>query len=287
MVNTHANQPDIGSGLGGLFFSPVLNSFISTAGLVKTYYILGATNLAVGLVVALLCPPPRALSRPRQKVLARALWRAPVLHLLAVAGFCNALAAGLPTNFGPDFGRALGVGLTGCAWHLALVNGCGAAARLGLGWLGDRCGCRAMQPLASAAAVAAVLCLWLPSTELAGQGPWIAFLVVYGGLVAAWGQYQQPVLLEVFGSDGYFAANAVVSFCRGVGTILGSPIGGAILGDASKVENSKQFTRLAIFTAIILALNAVFTGVAWYLSRTGSQDKRREKSKRLGAKAEG
>jgi MFS family permease len=262
----HANPA--GSGLGGLFFSPVLNSLISAVGIVKTYYVLAAVNLAVGLLVALLCPPPRALTRPRQRVLSRALWRSsPVLYLLAGAGFLNALVAGLPTNFGPDFGRALGFGLTGCAWHLALVNGCGAAARLALGLLGDRFGSRGMQPLASAAAALAVLCLWLPAAETASGALWIAFLVAYGGFIAAWGQYQSPVLLEVFGSELYFAANAVVSFCRGVGTIIGSPIGGAILGNASRVESSRQYTRLVVFTAIILSLNAVFTGVAWHLSR--------------------
>lgn len=246
----------------------MLNSLIGAVGIVKTYYILAAVNLAVGLLVALICPPPRALSRPRQRVLSRALWRAsPVLYLLAGAGFLNALVAGLPTNFGPDFGRALGFGLTGCAWHLALVNGCGAAARLALGLLGDRFGSRGMQPLAAAAAALAVVCLWLPAAEASSKALWITFLVAYGAFIAAWGQYQSPVLLEVFGSDMYFAANAVVSFCRGVGTIVGSPIGGAILGNASRVESSRQYTRLVVFTAIMLSMNAALTGVAWFLGR--------------------
>jgi MFS family permease len=265
-----------GSGLGGLFFSPVLNSLIAAAGILKTYYVLAAVNLAVGLLVALVCPPPRALARPRQRVLSRALWRSPVLHLLAGAGFLNALVAGLPTNFGPDFGRALGFGLTGCAWHLALVNGCGAAARLALGCLGDRWGSRGMQPLASGGAAVAVVALWLPSAWRASGAAWVAFLVAYGGLIAAWGQYQSPVLLEVFGSDVYFAANAVVSFCRGVGTIIGSPVGGAILGNSSRVESARQYTRLAVFTAVILTLNAAFTGVAWYLSRKGRKEEKQE-----------
>ena len=94
-----------------------------------------------------------------------------------------------------------------------------------------------------------VLVLWMSAAVGAGsQGPWIAFVVLYGILAGGTLSLLCPIyfflkntgynallpvtISEVFGIQGYASVNGFLYFARGCGALFGSPVAGKILGDS-------------------------------------------------------
>lgn len=197
----------------------------------------------------------------------------PVFLLSAAAAFCQAAGAQLPLTFIPTYSVALGLTAARGATLLAVANVVNAIARVATGYAGDRLGRLNTLVASLLAAFAAVLTLWLGSITLApGQGSsqsgvavrlWLAFIVLYS--VAAGGYYAlfPATIADVFGIRSYAAVNGFIYFVRGCGTMVGSPVGGTLLGRGGGQAANGYADVVAWDSALLLVSALCVLGIRW------------------------
>ena len=79
------------------------------------------------------------------------------------------------------------------------------------------------------------MAFWLTAVDVAGgsgKGLWLAFVVFYGVAGGGYNALFPTMVAEVFGMQSYAAVNGFMYFVRGLGAMVGSPVGGKILGGA-------------------------------------------------------
>ncbi|KAK3941006.1 monocarboxylate transporter [Diplogelasinospora grovesii] len=260
-----------GGGVGGLVLSPALRSLLSTLGAAWTLRVLAGLSLVVGLPVALAVPPSRfptsqtgtTVARRRTHI-QRSLLSQPAFLLSAVAAFTQAAGAQLPLTFIPSYSVSLGFSAGTGATLLATANVVNAVARVITGYAGDRFGRLNALVVSLLGAVAAVFGLWLGSVSEGSNGGrlWLAFVVLYS--VSAGGYYAlfPATIADVFGIRSYAAVNGFIYFIRGCGTMVGSPVGGTLLGKDS--GGSGQYANVVYWDGALLLGSAVcILGVRW------------------------
>ncbi|CAK7226342.1 hypothetical protein SEUCBS140593_006210 [Sporothrix eucalyptigena] len=292
-----------GGGVGSLILSPVVRALLSAVGGRWTLRFLAALSVVIGTPVAWAVPPSRfpvsgmqnnnasadsdseqppanatnvVVARRRTHISA-ALLVTPAFLLSIAAAFCQSAGAQLPLTFIPSYSVALGLSAGTGATLLAVANVVNAVARVATGYAGDRFGRLNVLAVSLAAAAVAVGALWGMSVKTATDtGPstsstsspaqlWLAFIVLYS--VAAGGYYAlfPATIADVFGIRSYAAVNGFIYFVRGCGTMLGSPVGGVLLGtSAGGASSSNSYSGVVVWDGALLVGSAVCVlGVRW------------------------
>ncbi|KAF2663514.1 MFS general substrate transporter [Microthyrium microscopicum] len=256
-----------GSGLGGFTFSFLLHELLERLGIRKTFHVLAGSNLIVGLLLALITPPPRPVTTPR-KFLPKSVRSQPLFYMLMATGFIFSMALGQPSIFGPDFGRSIALSARNAAIWLAVMNGVGAPSRIAFGYIGDRYGRQGTCLVTSCVGGIGALAFWLPAARLRSAACFWIFTILFGSGAAGFNQFISPILLDLYGPEVYFSVNAAVALARGLGSLIGSPIGGAILGNRKEAkEHPEMYTWLIVFTASSLLISCVISTVIWLMTR--------------------
>ena len=219
-------------------------------------------------------PPPRRRTR-----LPASLLFSPPMVLSALTAFVQSAGAQLPLTFIPSYSVALGLDAGTGAALLAAANAINAAARVVAGYAGDRLGRLNALVAGLFVTTAAVLGLWLGSVVVgvAGGGNqsdgsagavrlWFAFIAVYS--VASGGYYAlfPATIADVFGIRSYAAVNGFIYFIRGLGTMVGSPVGGVLLGKGMSAGEVrvKGYARVVYWDGALMLASVVFIiGLRW------------------------
>ncbi|EPE10498.1 monocarboxylate transporter [Ophiostoma piceae UAMH 11346] len=288
-----------GGGVGSLVLTPAVRALLSAVGGRWTLRSLAALDLVVGLPVAWAVPPSRfpsvvarevdssastagieatasshVVARRRTHVSA-ALLTTPAFLLSVAAAFCQSAGAQLPLTFIPSYSVALGLSAGTGATLLAVSNVVNAVARVATGYAGDRFGRLNVLAVSLAAAAVTVGALWGTSVKAAGTEPvsssasdsvqlWMAFIVLYS--IAAGGYYAlfPATIADVFGIRSYAAVNGFIYFVRGCGTMLGSPVGGVLLGSSSSASSSASYADVVVWDGALIVGSAICVlGVRW------------------------
>ncbi|KAI9677700.1 MAG: hypothetical protein M1829_002472 [Trizodia sp. TS-e1964] len=137
---------------------------------------------------------------------------------------------------------------------LSINNGVNSLSRLGMGVLADYAGRQNTLIVSLFGSAMCVLGLWMGATH--GEGVkelWLAFVVAYGILGGGFNALFPTTVSDIFGIDEYPSVNGFLYFVRGLGA-FGSPVGGRILGDSTKVGPGYD-----VATAL-----AKWRGLIWY-----------------------
>ncbi|GAB1316817.1 Putative monocarboxylate transporter protein [Madurella fahalii] len=264
-----------GGGIGGLLFAPIIRALLSAVGGRWTLRIYAAFNLTVGLPIAWAVPPSRFASvstsegpERRETHVSRALASRATFLFSAVAAFLQAAGAQLPLSFIPSYTVTLGLTPSNGANLLAASNAINAVSRVLTGYVGDQLGRQNILVMTLLLAASSVFAFWLPSV-LTITGPststpplWAAFVTFYS--VSAGGYYAlfPAIIAEVFGIRQYAAVNAFILFVRGFGTMLGSPVGGQLLGNSE--PRTRAYTSIAYWDgALLMGATLCCVGVRW------------------------
>lgn len=242
-----------GSGVGGLVLSPLTRLLLARLDIRWTLRFLAFFYLLICLPIALTAAPSRFLTR-RHTHLDLKLARKPVFLFSVGAAFLQAAGNLLPLTFLVEYSVALGYAASFGAILLAISNGVNSAFRILTGVAGDQFGRQNTLILTVICSAITVLAFWLGSTAGDGsQSLWVMFVVFYGVAGGGYNALFPTTVVEIFGLQAYASVNGFIYFVRGLGAMVGSPVGGKILGQ-SQLQN---YRNMVWFDAALLTGAAV------------------------------
>ncbi|KAF8851485.1 MFS monocarboxylate transporter-like protein [Acephala macrosclerotiorum] len=246
-----------GIGVGGLSLSPVIQALLSNLGPRWTLRFLSLLTLVIATPITLTAAPSRFIHRrPTHIDLATA--KTPTFLFSILAAFLSAAGNLLPGIFLPQFSIALGYSASFAAILLAISNGVSCASQTFIGLAGDKFGRQNTLFVMILLSTIATLGLWLSAVSVAnGKGLWLAFVVIYGIAGGGYNALFPTMVGEVFGMRNYASVNGFMYFMRGLGAVVGSPVGGSILGGAGGLGLGK-WKGVVWFDAGLLILATMF-----------------------------
>ena len=177
----------------------------------------------------------------------------------------QAAGAQLPLSFIPSYTVTLGLSASKGSNLLAASNAINAVSRVLTGYAGDRLGRQNTLVLTLFLAASSVFAFWLSSvltTTSSSYSLWLAFIVFYSFSAGGYYALFPALIAEVFGIRQYAAVNAFILFVRGLGTNLGSPVGGQLLG--SSEEGGRAYAGVAYWDgALLVGATVCCVGVRW------------------------
>ena len=178
----------------------------------------------------------------------------PAFLLSVGAAFLQAAGNLLPLTFLVEYSLALGYTSSFGAILLAVSNGVNSTFRILTGIAGDKFGRQNTLVCTVICSAITVVAFWLNST--AGDGNrtlWIMFVVFYGVAGGGYNALFPTTVVDVFGLQAYASVNGFMYFVRGLGAMVGSPVGGKILGQS----DLGNYRNVVWFDAALLAGAAV------------------------------
>jgi MFS family permease len=267
-----------GTGLGGVAWAPLLRYMNSTIGFRNTLRVTGILAAAINSISALALKwEPGAAIRNRQEMQGRRGLNLPRVNLSIVrtrAFAAHALGTTLqaaayitPTYFFSTYARTLGYGSATGANFIALGNACNFIGKIVLGYLADKFGRLNALVLCTLLSGLVTLGLWLPSSSSLDEGTrrglFLSFTCLYGFTASAYVSLFPTALAEQFGIQNFASINGLLYMIRGIGTLVGTPVAGALI-NARKTDmlgTVVNFEGTIVMVGVLLMSATMF--VAW------------------------
>ncbi|KAE9982923.1 hypothetical protein EG328_010470 [Venturia inaequalis] len=226
-----------GAGVGGVAFAPLTEVLLEKCGMRVTLRILGTIIGSVGLMSAVLSPPPRPM--PKRSLFPKKALKNVVFWSVLLAEIAANLTAFIPNTYAPEFSKeVLGFDVKKAATlSLYILNGVGIFGRIGLGFIRDRFGSQNTLILSSVV-LAISTALWHSSSNTQDPDTWYAFLVIWGMFLSGFGTIVNAYVSDVFPGEEMFAILGQVNMARGIGSVAGPPLAGKMLGDGSDYKQT-------------------------------------------------
>jgi MFS family permease len=243
-----------GTGVGGLIFSPSFQALLNRFGPRWTLRFLALLNLVIGIPIAVTAAPSRFRGRRPTHIDFKTA-RKPAFLFSAGAAFLSAGGNLLPGIFLPQFSTVLGYSTGFAAILLAISNGVASASQTLAGFAGDRFGRQNTLIFMITISLISTVGFWFGSLMGGNKGLWLTFIVFYGIAGGGYNALFPTMVAEVFGMQNYASVNGFMYFVRGLGAVVGSPVGGKILGSAGQTFGN--WKNVVWFDAALLAGAAV------------------------------
>ncbi|ORY07093.1 MFS general substrate transporter [Basidiobolus meristosporus CBS 931.73] len=220
-----------GSGIGGLVYNPLAQFLLAKVGIRWTLRIIAIMNLFIGLIATILTKP-RIRSSPEDVTLAGyfKVIKDPRLLLLSSIAMITFFGFFVPFNLLPTYAGDIGLTPDQGALITGILNGFSAVGRLGLGITSDYLGAMNTLFLSPFVGGLSILLIWSFAKSF---GVLIFFSVVYGIMGGGLISLLPIVTTSMFGLDQTATRIGIVFGISTVGTLLGTPISGAILDSTS------------------------------------------------------
>ncbi|MCY7366264.1 MAG: MFS transporter [Frankiaceae bacterium] len=234
-----------GIGLGTLVGAPTAAALIEAVGWRDAYLLLAAAGVVVLLACAVLVrPAPLVVGAVHVPLLPRLRTR--TYLVLYGAGLLLSVALFVPFVHLPAYAESRGTGAVAAAALVGVIGAASIVGRLALGALAARAGVlRTYQ--ACFLLMAGSFTLWLGDPSYARLVLFAVLLGVgYGGFVAL----GPPLVAELFGVQGLGALLGVLYTSAAVGSAVGPPLAGVLIGDGS------GYSTTVVVTLLVAALSA-------------------------------
>lgn len=256
-----------GSGVGGVLFSPLLSYLLQTVKTRKALGIFATIFLVLGCTAGAVAQPARKVKTRCTQSVGRKAFQQPMFLLFFLFTFLVSMSFRTPMAFGSEFSKMLGYEPKVSAGILAAISGTGIITRPVFGLVSDKFGHQNMLLLSMAVYATSVFCVWLPAAAYHSEAAWIVFAIICGALNGSFLQFSVSVAQAVFGEELYFSYSGAFAAVRGVGFVIGNPIGGALI---KKVRNDafvgSDFYLMIIFTGVTLTGGALCLVAIRYLN---------------------
>ncbi|KAI8989624.1 major facilitator superfamily domain-containing protein [Trametes punicea] len=246
-----------GSALGGVLLPIILGRLMPTLGFGWAVRVV-AFILAGCLVVACLTIRTRLpLSRDISSRSAIDLggFKDPRYVLATIGSFLILFVFFVPYTYIEIYAQTRGVPPQIATYLISILNAMNIPSRILPGILADRYGALNVYIVAAAVCSALSLGLWLPSRNVASI---VAFTVLYGLFSGALVSLIPTYIAIISPREKYGARLGSVYMIIAIGTLVGTPTGGALL----KVADEEHFAQLIIFCGVLTGAGAAVLGLA-------------------------
>lgn len=267
-----------GTGLGGVVWAPFLRYLNTTIGFRSTLRITGVMAFVMITVSAsvLKWDPTTDVQRAQESHTRRRGWNLPRANWNIVrtrAFAAHAMAAALqaaayitPVYFFSSYARTLGYSDAAGANFIALSNACNFGGKIVLGYLADRYGRLNALVLCTFVSAAVTFGFWLPSSLLinlaARRGLFIAYTCMWGITASSYVALFPTALAEQFGIQNFASINGLLYMIRGLGTLIGTPVGGALIKTHVTVMGTvMSYDKMVLLVGVLVMGAAV--SVTW------------------------
>lgn len=267
-----------GTGLGGVAWAPLLRYLNATIGFrnalratgVMAFVMISASALVLKWEPAAEAQRiQEAQGRRRGLNIPRANWpivksRPFMAH--ASAAVMQAAAYYTPVYFFSSYAKTLGYSQTAGANFIALSNACNFGGKIVLGWLADRYGRLNALFLTTFLSAIATFVFWLPSTMFFSlavrRALFISFTMLYSVTASAYVALFPTAIAEQFGIQNFASINGLLYMLRGIGTLFGTPIAGALIHDGVYGSATRSFEKTTIMVGVFLVCATMAAGWA-------------------------
>ncbi|KAG6919895.1 hypothetical protein DXG01_015603 [Tephrocybe rancida] len=158
---------------------------------------------------------------------------------------------------------------------LAINSGVNSLSRISMGILADNVGRQNTMIASVFLSGLSVFALWYN----APRARYIAFVVLYAIYAGGYNALLPTTITDIYGVENYASVNGFVYFVRGLGSVLGAPLAGVILGtykrsaDASFIQDGTEvlqgrFNNVVIYSGILLVAAGICVSyVRWLDAR--------------------
>lgn len=263
-----------GTGVGGLVWAPVIKVLIDSVGFRNSLRVSGVVSFVlVALSSAAMSWEPQALARINAENASRTGrlqgilnvplvdWRVAKTRKFAAQGLGAILQAAAyytPVFFFASYAGTLGYSATAGANFIALSNACNAIGKIVIGYFADRLGRLNTLFLTTFISAAITLSFWVPSAVYGStdnsRGLFISFTVLYGLFAGAYVSLFPASLIEIFGIQNFASVNGVLYMVRGLATLIGTPVGGALIRSSteSAAFAPHGYVNMAVLVGVLL-----------------------------------
>ncbi|KAJ7191323.1 major facilitator superfamily domain-containing protein [Mycena pura] len=263
-----------GAGVGGLVMAPVLQVLLDRYGVHTALRILAAWNFAIGLPVAAVVRRRGAFNRSADAARTRvnmALVKRRTFVYQALGALFQAAGNVIPLYYMTSYAvSVLSYSRSTGSLLLAVNSGVNSVARIAMGILADSVGRQNTLICGALLSSLAVFALWYD----AARERFIAFVVVYGIYAGGYNALIPTTITEIYGVENYARVNGSIYFVRGLGSLLGAPIAGLILGSHTRggtapgADLRARFDRVVVYDgALLLCASLCVAYVRWLDAR--------------------
>ncbi|KAJ7451254.1 monocarboxylate transporter [Mycena galericulata] len=227
-----------GAGIGGLVMAPVLQVLLDRYGVRTALRILAAWNFAVGVPVS--CVIPRRAGFERERIstgtganthINMALVKRGTFVYQAIGAFLQAAGNVIPLYYMTSYSTSiLSYSRSTGSLLLAINSAVNSVSRIGMGVLADGVGRQNTMICSAFLSALSVFGLWYSAPRVR----FLAFVVSYGIYAGGYNALVPTTISEIYGVENYARVNGAVYFIRGLGSLLGAPIAGLILGSHTR-----------------------------------------------------
>ncbi|KAK7058109.1 monocarboxylate transporter [Favolaschia claudopus] len=244
-----------GSGVGGLVIAPVLQLLLDRYGVRNALRILAGWNFVVAIPVACIVEKKAGfggvstVSSQTSGVtrLNMALVRRGTFFYQALGALFQAAGNVIPLYYMNSYSTSvLAYSRSTGSLFIAINSGVNSAARIGMGMLADRVGRQNTMVCSGFLSALSVLTLWY--TYSAPSRPrFVTFVVMYGIYAGGYNALIPTTITEIYGLENYARVNGAIYFIRGLGSLVGAPVAGVILGSHKRGgENGLDLNQKAL-----------------------------------------
>ncbi|KAJ7133147.1 major facilitator superfamily domain-containing protein [Mycena epipterygia] len=219
-----------GSGIGGLVLAPVLQVLLDRYGVHSALRILAGWTLAVAVPIACVIRRRSGFdptgSGARTRVNIALVTRGTFLYQ-ALGAFLQAAGNVIPLYYMTSYSTSvLSYSRSTGSLLLAINSAVNSVSRIAMGVLADRVGRQNTMICSAFLSAISVFALWYD----APRERFIAFVVMYGIYAGGYNALIPTTITDIYGVENYARVNGSIYFIRGLGSLLGAPIAGLILG---------------------------------------------------------
>lgn len=269
-----------GTGVGGVFWAPILRLLNSKIGFRDTLRLSGAVAFVLISASAAVMRWDSASALRNERELGartrRQRMNVPLVNwrivrsrkflAQATGALLQAGAYYTPIYFFSTYSRLLGYSAASGANFIALSNASSAAGKVVLGMIADKFG--RLNTLFACTFISAVTALgfWLPSTLSVGEERarvlFVTFSITYGIFAGAYISLFPTALVEIFGVQNFSSVNGFLYMIRGIGSLVGTPTAGILLrGGSTAPSMALGYEKLSMMIGVLMAMAAA--AVLW------------------------
>ncbi|KAF7305587.1 Monocarboxylate transporter [Mycena chlorophos] len=226
-----------GAGVGGLIFAPVIQLLLDNYGVRTTLQVLAGWNIA---------------GRSRLNM---ALVKRGTFVYQALGALLQAAGNSIPIYYLSAYSiSVLSYSSSTGSLFLAINSAVNSVSRILMGVLADGVGRQNTLITGAFLSSLAVFALWYD----AARPRFIAFIIVYGIYAGGYNALIPTTITEIYGVENYTRVNGAIYFIRGLGSLLGAPVAGLILGTHSRGATVPgdalrgRFERVVVYDGVLL-----------------------------------